>query len=97
MAANLRTWHVLGWNGTDKIYEQNFRHYDFSDKQMKELLQRLLCRQMSEQEVANATMRRRKGEGPRVLDVQSNRTGDRFILSVGDTPHFTAVVIDVDV
>lgn len=95
-AAKTKTWHVIGWNGTKKIYEETFRYSDFSDKQMQVFLQRLLCRQMSEQEIANATMRRRKGEGCGVLDVQSERTGDRFILSVGVKPHFTAVVSDTD-
>lgn len=96
MAASSRAWSVVGWNGTKKIYEQTFRHSEFTDKQMKLLLQRLLCRQMSEQEIVNATMRRRKGEGHGVLEVQSERTSDRFIMSVGDTPHFTAVVLDID-
>nr|WP_319948218.1 hypothetical protein [uncultured Shimia sp.] len=96
MSASLRTWSVVGWNGTKKIYEQTFRHSEFSDKQMKLLLQRLLCRRMSEQEIVNATMRRRRGEGYGVLEVQSERTSDRFIMSVGDTPHFTAVVLDIN-
>ena len=96
MTESSRTWNVVGWSGTKKIFEQTFRHSEFSDKQMKLLLQRLLCRRMSDQEIVNATIRRRKGEGYGFLEVQSERTSDRFIMSVGDTPHFTAVILDVD-
>lgn len=92
----MREWRVNGWNGTEKIYEETFRHYDFTDRQMEVFLQRLLCRQMTEEEVAHATRRRRKGEGPGVLKVSSEQTEDRFIMSVGDTPNFTAVVMSSD-
>ncbi len=85
-----RQWFVTGWDGTEKIYEDVFRLSDFSEEQMKSLLQRLVCKHLTYDEIASLSRKRKPNEGHGELEVLLDASSNRFTMSVGSNPYFTA-------
>ncbi len=85
-------WKVHGWDGTNNIYESEFRFGSFTEKQMGEFLRRLACRHLNPDEIAECTRTRRKGEDCGLLQVSRDVSNGRLTLSVGASPYYTATV-----
>lgn len=86
----MRHWQVIGWDGVEVIYQKDFPHSSFSDSQMRVFLKRLVCTTLTFDEIADCSRKRRPKEGDGLLEVHCDATEERFTLSVGIKPHFTA-------
>ena len=52
----MRHWKVVGWDGMQKIYEQSFPLSAFTENQIKVFLQRLVCRDLTPDEIAELNL-----------------------------------------
>ena len=89
----MQGWKVLGWNGTEMIYEGEFQSGSYTEKKMVTFLQRLACRHLTPDEIASASRKRRKGEDYGLLEPSRDTSNERLTLSVGVGPHYTATIV----
>ncbi len=86
----MKVWKVIGWDGTEKIYEDEFQLGIFSENQIVAFLQRLVCRHLTPSEIASCTRRRRKHEDHGLLTAVRDSSNGRLTISVGNNPCYTA-------
>ena len=85
-------WRIEGFDGTDLIFETEVPLHLLSDRQVEELLRRLVSRHLSENEVVGASVNR-KAERTPLLDVRRSPQPP-IIISCGENPHYIARVVD---
>ena len=90
-----RNWVVTGYNSFEKIYEAEFRRSDFTEHQMRVFLQRLVCKTLSFDEIANFSRKRRRNEDHGDLEVHAEMSEHRYTVRVGSNPYFTAQSVEV--
>ena len=81
----------MGWDGVKLIYQEDFPFSAFSERQMTVFLQRLVCTTLTFDEIADCSRKRLPKQGDELIEVHRDATEERFILSVGSNPHFTAM------
>ena len=86
-----KQWRVTGWDSTTKIYEAFYPFSAFSKNQMKTLLERFVCRDLSFDVIADCTRRQKRKEHSPLIEVSID-TSVRFTMSAGTNPHYTAMV-----
>lgn len=88
----MQVWHIKGFDGTELVYETKVALHLFSDRQIEELLRRLVSRNLSEEEVVEASLNR-KDRRTAVLEVSRSAQLPR-IISCGENPHYSARVVE---
>jgi len=85
-------WRIEGFDGTDLIFETEVPSHLLSDRQVEELLRRLVSRHLSENEVVSASVNRKAKRTP-LLDV-TRSVQPPIMISCGANPHYIARVVD---
>jgi hypothetical protein len=89
-----RHWRIEGFEGTKLIFESDIPRYLFSEKQIEELLRRLVSRHLTENEVVGASLNR-KTKRTALLDIRRS-TQPPLVISCGDNPHYVARTVDAE-
>ena len=89
-----RYWRIEGFDGTNMIFESDIPHYLLSEKQIEELLRRLVSRHLTESEVVVASLNR-KTKRTDLLDIRHS-TQPPLVISCGDNPHYAARAVDAE-
>ncbi|WP_299606107.1 hypothetical protein [uncultured Tateyamaria sp.] len=89
-----RYWRIEGFDGTNLIFESDIPHYLLSEKQIEELIRRLVSRHLTENEVVGASLNR-KTKRTALLDIRHS-TQSPLVISGGDNPHYAARVVDAE-
>ena len=89
--AERKYWKIEGYNGTEQILDVSEPVSHFSDNQIEVLLQRLVCRSLSEVEILSASKNKRNRTS--VLEVSKSNTEGRGTFMCGESPHFTARIL----
>lgn len=87
-----RYWRIEGFDGTNLIFESDIPHYLLSEKQIEELLKRLVSRHLTEHEVVGASLNRKTKKRTALLDLRHS-TQPPLVISCGDNPHYAARVV----
>ena len=84
-----RYWHIIGYDGTDKIFERKVKIGCYSENQMKQLLRALVARAgLDFEEIIGAYAKRRTRLSNDLLHVHREFRGGT--LMCGTNPHFIA-------
>ncbi|MCA9131029.1 MAG: hypothetical protein KDB22_28290 [Planctomycetales bacterium] len=84
-------WRIEGFDGTELIFEREVPLHLLSDRQMEEVLRRLVSRYLSESEIVGASLNQ-KAERTSFLDVRRSMQPPHLI-SCGENPHYIARVV----
>lgn len=86
---------IEGYDGTERIYSRRVRPGYFSDRQLEEVLRALAAKAgLNFNEIVGAYARRRTRIANDLLSVQKDVRHRTW--SCGDSPHFTARLVDSD-
>lgn len=85
-------WRIEGFDGAELIFETDIPSHLLSDRQVEELLRRLVSRHLSEDEVVGASLNRR-AKRTSLLDVRRSVQAP-VVISCGENPHYAAKVVD---
>jgi hypothetical protein len=91
-----KAWHIVGYRGLKVFYEQFVPQHRLSEKRALELIRRLLCRHLTEDEVIEHSL----DPASPILSPQSTHGIDggklvgRWGFSVGIHPSYSAVIVD---
>jgi hypothetical protein len=86
-----RYWRIEGFDGLDKIFESEVPSHLLSDKQVKELLRRLLCRHLSDDEIVGASVNQ-KAKRSALLEVRRSMQAPH-VIACGASPHYLARLV----
>ena len=87
-----RRWCIQGYDGSDLIYESSVStHHLYEGKQVEELLKRLVCRHLSEDEIIGASLNGHAKNRTGLLNVSRN-DGPPLTLCCGSNPYFIAKI-----
>ena len=79
------SWLIQGHDGTELIFERRLAG-NMSKAKIEKILQRLVCRHLSEDEVIDASLRKNhSGRTSALVGIGSGST-----MHYGDNPHYTA-------
>lgn len=84
MSVRAGFWVVSKYDGTRKVWERELPAHKFTPIQIREVLERLVCTNLTDEEVINSIDP--KTEGP-LLFVRFDPAGG---YSAGENPHYTA-------
>lgn len=87
-----RVWRIEGFDGTEVIFKTEVPLHLLSDRQVEELLRRLVSRHLSENEVVGASLSRR-AKRTSLLDVRRS-IQPPIVIACGENPHYVARVVD---
>jgi hypothetical protein len=90
-----KVWRIEGFDSTERIYERTL-DIRISDKQMIGLLQRLVCRHLSEDEIVGSSLRRNQTGYLAHLETRTDFALGRHYIMAGDNPHYVASIIDLE-
>ena len=85
-------WRIEGYDGSDLILERRVASHLLSDKQIEEVLRRLVSRHLSEDEIIGASLNRKAKRNP-LLEVRRSAQPP-ILISCGENPHYIARVVD---
>jgi len=85
-------WRIEGFDGTELIFEKDVPLHLLSDRQIEEVLRRLVSRHLSENDVIGASLNRKTKRTP-FLDVRRSAQPP-IMISCGENPHYIARVVD---
>jgi len=89
-----RFWKIEGYDSTKKIFEETLALSVTSEDQITALLQRLVCTHLTAAEIVAASIRRNSiGYAPFLEPRIDNRLPGRFMIAVGDNPHYIASIL----
>ena len=83
-------WVITEYDGLEGTFQNQFPGGYWSDHEMVSLLQRLASRYLTPNEIISASMRRNRKQRNGLLDVRRETGPGKYILSVGENPHWTA-------
>ena len=87
-----RQWHIVGWDGTKKIFETHVPLGCFSENQIQRLLMCLAAKSgLTFEEIVGAYSRRRTKLANDLLHCHKDGLGPAY--NCGTNPHFTARVV----
>ena len=84
-------WRVEGYNGTEKFLDVSEPVSHFTESQIEALLQRLVCRSLSEGEILTASKNKRKRTS--LLEVSKQNSEGRITFMCGSDPYFSAKTV----
>jgi hypothetical protein len=91
-----KLWHIAGHRGLKLVYEQFVPQHRLPERRVIELIRRLLCRHLTEDEVVEHSL----DPASPILSPQSThgikggKLVGRWAFSVGINPSYSAVIID---
>lgn len=89
-----KQWHIVGWDGSEKIFETHVRLGYFSENQIQRLLMCLAAKSgLTFEEIVGAYSRRKTRLANDLLLCQKDGPGPAYYC--GDKPCFTARVVSV--
>lgn len=92
---HMRYWRIQGYDGLDKIYQEDVSTGLFTENQLKILLQTLVAKSaLDHSEIIGALARRRTKRANNLLVVRHEKPFPKY--SCGENPYFTATVIKSD-
>jgi len=86
-----RHWRIEGFDGLDKIFETEVPWHLLSEKQVEELLRRLVCRHLSDDEIVGASLNQ-KAKRSSLLDVRRSMQPPH-VITCGASPHYLARIV----
>lgn len=87
-----RYWEIIGYQGTEKIFERKIKFGCYTENQMKHLLKALAAKTgLETDEIVGAYAKRGTKDANDLLEVQ--RDPKRATLTCGINPHFVARVV----
>lgn len=92
MATTRRFWRIAGFDGLKPILKATIPYGTVTPKEMRHLLQRLAAQHLTPREIIACSMRRGSRDRLPFLDVTEESDERKFVLSVGQDPHFVASV-----
>jgi hypothetical protein len=96
-AASKKVWKISGHDGPQQIFEKTLPESSLSEGQMITLLQRLVARSLSPDEIVRASLRLNSKEYSPLLEPRigaRKSSSDRFTIMVGTDPHYMASIWD---
>ena len=88
-------WKIRGSDGDKPFFEADIAAGAMSEKEMTTLLQRLVSRHLTGEEVVSGSLRSNaKGYLP-CLEVRPNRGGTPGLWTTGSGHHYIAIIVDV--
>lgn len=85
-------WRIEGFDGTELVFETSVPLHHLSQKQVEEVLRRLTCRHLSENEIVEASLNRR-AKRTMLLDIRRDAQTP-LVMSCGENPHYVARLVD---
>ncbi len=79
---------VEGFDSLTSIYSREFSGGMFSESELITVLQRLVCQDLTRDEIVECSLRRGRKGKRNLLDPHISR--DPYGISVGENPYFTA-------
>ncbi len=90
-----QVWNIRGYDGDERKFERTIVAGALSEPEMVALLQRLVSRHLSDDEVVSASLRKNaKGYVPH-LEVRPINRGAPGLMTTGGGHHYTATIKDV--
>jgi hypothetical protein len=94
MARKRKYWRIVGYDSTEKIYEDKVLLGCYNEREMSHLLRALACRKgLTFREIVDSYARRNARRYKPLLEVQ-RQSRPKFCLMCGSNPHFVASVIE---
>jgi len=92
----MKAWRIEGFNGIEKIYEEDIKLGIFTENMIQNLLQTLTAKaSLDYSEIIGALARRKSKRSNELLKVA--RHGPKPQYSCGDNPYFTARIININI
>lgn len=90
-----KMWHIVGTDGTEKIYERKIRSSQMTVNQAKAMLKALAAKaSLDYDEIVGAYARKRSKIDNELLLVQKDSS--KNLYSCGENPYFYMTIVDVD-
>jgi len=90
----MKAWRIEGFDGLEKIYEEDIKTGIFTENQIKILLQTLTAKaSLNFNEIVGALARRKSKRSNDLLIVKHHKPYQKY--SCGENPHFIATVVDI--
>ena len=91
-----RHWRIVGYDSQDVIIESSAPG-NLTEGEVERMLQRLVCRHLSDREVVAASLtRNHRGQAKVLLCVNHDRRAKHYTISAGNNPHYVAALIPTD-
>ena len=95
MARKRRYWRIVGYDSTEKIYEEDVLRGYYTEREMENLLRALVSRAgLTFREIVDSYARNNARRNRGLLEVQRETGPNKFILSCGSNPYFIASVVE---
>ena len=85
-------WRIVGYDSTSKIFERRLPFGVLSETEVERLLQRLVCRHLTSDEITDGSLRRSNPAYRPLLELRRERSG-KFSISAGDNPHYIVSLV----
>jgi len=92
MARSKKAWEIEGFDSAQVIFSAQVPQGALSEKAAIELLQRLAARHLTPSEIVGASLRRNERGYLSLLEPRISADVERYVVSVGENPHYTARV-----
>ena len=86
-----KVWRIMRWYGDSPATDAPEMPGHLSEQEVSVILQRLVCRNLSEDDIIKASLRKNDTGYSPFLE----RTGRSVPISIGDNPHYTAELIEI--
>jgi hypothetical protein len=87
-----KQWEIEGYDSTRLIFSKNIPFGLLSEPEIITLLRRLVSRHLTPGEIVAASLRRNAAGYAPLLRTIRDATVERFLVSVGTNPYYTAIV-----
>ena len=88
-----RHWRIVGFDSQDRIFEGTAPG-NLHENEIERMLQRLVCRHLSDGEVVAASLRsNHRGQARGLLCVNRDWKGKHYTIAVGTNPHYVAALV----
>jgi hypothetical protein len=95
MARKRKYWRIVGYDSTEKIFEDDVLLGCYTEQEMENLLRALVSRAgLTFREIVDSYARSNARRYKSLLEVQRETGPDKFILSCGSNPYFIASVVE---
>ena len=90
MTKRTRVWRIKGFDGLTEIFRIEVPLHFFSERQVEEILKRLVCRHLTGPEIVDASRNQKDSLAPLLEVRRSHKTP--LNITVGDNPYYVASI-----
>ncbi len=91
----MKVWRIEGFNGLNKVYQEDINIGLLTEKRIQLLLQTLTAKEsLDHSEIVGALVRRKSKQANNLLDVVHHKPNPEY--SCGQNPYFTARVVTIE-